>query len=321
MYFSTYYIIFFKNLNINNYKAHLALLGANLIYGANFLIAKGVMPNKITPSALVLLRIIAAGILFWIVKQFIKETIEKKDFIRLVFCGLFGISTNMLLFFHGLSLTSPIDASIIMTTTPVIVLILSALILKEKITTNKYIGILIGGIGAVLLILYGKTAGGTSSFLGNLFVFLNACSYGLYLVLVKPLMNKYKAISVISWVFFFGLIFVIPFGIHDLITTNFNAFTTNTYLAIIFVIVGTTFLTYLFNIYALSYVSPSVNGSYIYLQPVLSFIMVSIYAFILGNEAYVKDINLIKILSCFLVVIGVFMVSKKGKFIKQKNEI
>jgi drug/metabolite transporter (DMT)-like permease len=309
-------------LKVQNYKAHLALFGANLIYGANFLIAKGIMPEKMGASALVLLRIVIAGLLFWVIKQFVKETIDKKDFIRLIFCGLFGIATNMLLFFHGLSLTSPIDASIIMTTTPVIVLILSSFILNEKITTNKYIGIIIGGIGAVILILYGKTAGGTSSFLGNLFVFLNACSYGLYLVLVKPLMKKYKAITVISWVFLFGLIFVVPFGFNDLINTNFSAFTSNTYLAIAFVIVGTTFLTYLFNIYALNYVSPSVNGSYIYLQPVLSFIMVSMYAYIFGNMAYAQDINFIKILSCVLVVIGVFMVSKKSSGFKiVKNKI
>jgi drug/metabolite transporter (DMT)-like permease len=309
-------------LKVQNYKAHLALFGANLIYGANFLIAKGIMPEKMGASALVLLRIVIAGLLFWVIKQFVKETIDKKDFVRLIFCGLFGIATNMLLFFHGLSLTSPIDASIIMTTTPVIVLILSSFILNEKITTNKYIGIIIGGIGAVILILYGKTAGGTSSFLGNLFVFLNACSYGLYLVLVKPLMKKYKAITVISWVFLFGLIFVVPFGFNDLINTNFSAFTSNTYLAIAFVIVGTTFLTYLFNIYALNYVSPSVNGSYIYLQPVLSFIMVSMYAYIFGNMAYAQDINFIKILSCVLVVIGVFMVSKKSSGFKiVKNKI
>lgn len=299
-----------KNKNL---KAHLALLGANFIYGANFLIAKGLMPNYFKPSALVLLRVIAAGLLFWIVKQFVKEQIEKKDFLLIALCGLFGISTNMLLFFHGLSLTSPIDASIIMTTTPVIVLILSAFILKERITTNKYIGILIGGIGAVLLILYGKTAEGTSSFLGNLFVFLNACSYGLYLVLVKPLMKKYKAITVISWVFLFGLIYIIPFGIGDLTTTNFSTFTTNTYLALAFVIVGTTFLTYLFNIYALSHVPPSVNGSYIYLQPVLSFIIVSIYAFAFGHKEYAQDINLIKILSCLMVILGVYLISKKPK--------
>lgn len=297
----------------NTTKAHLALLGANLIYGANYLIAKGVMPNKIGASAFVLVRVIGAGLLFWIVKQFVKEKVDKKDFVLLILCGLLGVSTNMLLFFHGLSLTSPIDASIIMTSTPVIVLILSAIILKEKITTNKYIGIIIGAIGAFLLIWFGKKSGGTSSFLGNLFVFLNASSYATYLVLVKPLMKKYKAITVISWVFLFGFIFVFPFGISDLLTTNFSAFTTNTYLAIAFVIIGTTFLAYLFNIYALNYVSPSVNGSYIYLQPVLSFIMVSIYAFALGHKEYAQDINYIKIVSCFLVITGVYMISKKPK--------
>ena len=125
-----------------NYKAHLALLGANLIYGANFLIAKGLMPNYFKPSGLVLLRVLAAGMLFWIVKQFIKEKIEKKDLLLLAFCGLFGISINMLFFFHGLSLTSPIDASIIMTTTPVIVLILSALLARSLTNDFKAIELL-----------------------------------------------------------------------------------------------------------------------------------------------------------------------------------
>jgi len=297
----------------NTHKAHLALLGANLIYGANYLIAKGVMPAKIGPSAFVLLRVIGAGLLFLFIKSFIKERVDKKDFILLMLCGLLGVSANMLLFFHGLSLTSPIDASIIMTSTPVIVLILSAFILKEKITTNKYIGIFIGAVGAFLLIWFGKKSGGTSSFIGNLFVFFNATSYATYLVLVKPLMKKYKAITVISWIFFFGFLFVLPFGIKDLLVTNFDTWNLNTFLSIAFVIIGTTFLTYLFNIYALNYVSPSVSGSYIYLQPVLSFLMVSIYAFSLGHKEYAEDINLIKIASCFLVIIGVFMISKKPR--------
>jgi len=182
----------------NTNKAHLALLGANVIYGANYLIAKGIMPNKIGPSAFVFLRIIGAGILFWVIKSFIKERIEKKDIFRLVLCGILGVTANQLLFFHGLNLTSPIDASIIITSIPVMVLVFSAILLKEKITTNKLIGITVGGIGAILLIWYGKSAEGTSSTLGNLFVFINACSYALYLVIVKPMMKKYNAITVIS---------------------------------------------------------------------------------------------------------------------------
>jgi drug/metabolite transporter (DMT)-like permease len=298
-------------LNKNTYKAHLALLGANLIYGINHIVAKDVMPTKIGPSAFVFLRIFFAGILFWIIKTNIKEKVAKKDFILLIACGILGVSTNMLLFFHGLSLTSPIDASIIMTSGPVMVLVFSAFLLKERITINKFLGILVGAIGALILILYGQKAGGTSSILGNVLVFINACSYALYLVLVKPLMKKYNPITIISWVFLFGFIFMFPFGISDVIATDFSAFTLKTYLTVSFVILGTTFLAYLFNIYALSKVSPAISGSYIYLQPAISFIMVSLYAVVFNNDKYAQDVNFIKILSCFFVIIGVYMISKK----------
>lgn len=297
----------------NIIKAHLALLGANFIYGANYIIAKGVMPNKIGPSAFIFLRILGAGLLFWIIKSFLKEKVKKKDFPRLILCGLLGVAANQLLFFHGLNLTSPIDASIIITAIPIMVFIFSAFILKEKITKNKLAGLLIGGIGAVLLVWYGNKAAGTSSLLGNVLVFVNACSYGLYLVLVKPLMKSYSSLTVISWVFLFGFLFMLPFGIPDILQTNFDAFTTNTYAVIAFVIIGTTFLAYLFNIYALNYVSPSVNSSYVYSQPVISFIMVSIYAYGLGYTEYAQDIHIIKIISCVLVIIGVYLISMRPK--------
>ena len=297
----------------NTFKAHLALLGANVIYGANYLIAKGIMPEMIGPSAFVFLRIVGASILFWIIKSFIKEKVAKKDFLRLALCGLLGVATNQLLFFHGLNLTSPIDASIIITAIPVMVMIFSAILLKEKITRNKLLGITVGGIGAVLLVWYEKSSGGTSSTLGNLFVFINACSYALYLVIVKPLMIKYNSTTVISWVFLFGFFFMFPFGISDFLATDFSAFDVNTYLAIGYVVVFTTFLAYLFNIYALNFVSPSVSGSYVYLQPALSFIMVSIYAYLLMHDEYAQDINLVKILSCLLVVSGVYLISKPSK--------
>ncbi|AXT18372.1 DMT family transporter [Flavobacteriaceae bacterium AU392] len=306
-------IIKFQVLGIQNYKAHIALLGANIIYGANYLIAKGVMPNKIGPAAFVFLRILGASILFWLIKSFIKERVEKKDLWRLVICGLLGVATNQLLFFHGLNLTSPIDASIIITFIPVMVLIFSALILKERVTTNKVLGITIGGIGAIFLVWYGKSSGGTSSLLGNLLVFINASSYAMYLVLVKPLMKKYNSLTVISWVFLFGFVFMFPFGISDMLSTDFSTFTLNTYLAVAFVVVGTTFLAYLFNIYALKQVSPSVTGSYTYVQPAVSFIMVSIYAYAFNNTEYAQDINLVKILSCALVVSGVYLISLKPK--------
>ncbi|MGC1203641.1 MAG: DMT family transporter [Flavobacteriaceae bacterium] len=301
-------------MNSNIYKAHFALLGANLIYGANYIIAKGIMPQKISPNAFVFIRLASCIILFWGIKfLFVKEKVERKDFLRLALCGLLGASANMLFFFHGINLTSPVDASIIMTTTPVIVLIFSFIILKEPLTKNKLIGITIAGIGAIFLILYGNKAAGTSSFLGNLFVFLNASSYGLYLVIAKTLMKKYHAITVISWMFLFGLIFVTPIAFNDFANTNFKAFTTNTYFVIGYVVLFTTFLAYLFNVYALKFVTPSVTSSYIYLQPVISFLMVSLYAYILMKDEYAQDINIIKILSCLMVVIGVYIISKRPK--------
>lgn len=298
----------------NTTKAHFALLGANLIYGANYIIAKGIMPEKISPNAFVFIRLVCCVVLFWGIKfLFVKEKIERKDFLRLALCGLLGAAANMLFFFHGINLTSPVDASIIMTVTPVIVLIFSFIILKEPLTKNKLIGITIAGVGAIFLILYGNKIAGTSSFLGNLFVFLNASSYGLYLVIAKTLMRKYNAITVISWMFLFGLIFVFPITFNDFVNTNFEAFTTNTYLVIGYVVIFTTFLAYLFNVYALNFVSPSVTSSYIYLQPVISFLMVSIYAYILMQDEYAQDISVVKIISCLMVVVGVYIISKRPK--------
>lgn len=298
----------------NATKAHLALLGANVIYGANYVIAKGIMPDKITPTAVVFFRLAVCTFLFWLIKfLFIKEHIKRKDLLRLALCGLLGAAANQLLFFHGISLTSPIDASIIMTSTPLIVLVFSLFILKERITKGKLLGITIGGLGAILLILYGNKAVGNSTFLGNLFVFLNACSYGLYLVVVKTLMKKYHTLTIISWVFLFGFIYVFPFSINEVLATNYEAFTLNTYLVLGYIVLFTTFLAYLFNVYALNYLSPSVNISYVYLQPAVSFIIVSISAYIFVNNEYEQDINLIKILSCVMVVLGVFIISRTQK--------
>lgn len=271
------------------------------------------MPHKIGATGFVFVRILGAGLLFWMIKLFIKEKVAKSDYVRLIVCAILGVAGNQMLFLHGLNLTSPIDASIIITAVPVLVLVFSFFLLKEKITPNKIAGVTLGGLGAVLLITYGNSATGTSSFLGNLFIFLNACTYGLYLVLVKPLMRKYNTITVVSWIFLFGFIFIFPFGIHEVLHTDFEAFTLHTYLTVAFVVLGTTFLTYLFNIYALKNVSPSVNGSYIYLQPTISFLMVVLYAYSLGQDQYKEDISWIKIGSCLLVFLGVFLVSRQKK--------
>ena len=265
------------------------------------------MPDYIGPSGFILLRVLGGSILFFLTFYlFIKEEVLKADIIRLIFCGLFGVAINQLFFFEGLNLTTPINAAIIMTTSPILVIVFSALIIKEKITFRKVIGIILGISGAATLILKsGNISIENDFFLGNILIFINATSYSIYLVLVKGLMTRYHPITVMFYVFSFGLIFVLPFGISELNSINLNTFTTSIYLKVAFVVICTTFIAYLFNAFALKSLNPSVVSVYIYLQPVLA----SLIAILLKSDS----LDIIKIISCLFIFIAVFLVSIPDK--------
>ena len=206
------------NLLRKTLLAHLALLSANLIYAINYSFAKDVMPVFILPSGFILLRIIGGVFLFSLVYfLFIKEKVARDDMIRLAICGVFGVAVNQLFFFEGLNLTTPINAAIVMTISPILVIFLSFLIIKEPLTHRKILGILLGLAGATILILKGGGINFSSNYqTGNLFVFINASSYALYLVIVKPIMSKYNPITVMFYVFSFGFLYVLPFGFKNL---------------------------------------------------------------------------------------------------------
>lgn len=289
-------------------QAHLALLTVNILYGANFSIAKEVMPTYIQPFAFVLMRVIGALILFWLVSAlFIKEKIDKKDLPRIALLALCGVAINQLLFLKGLSLTSPINASIIMVSNPIMVLVIAALILKEKISISKIAGIICGVAGALLLLLFNKSFKfGSETITGDVMILINAFSWGVYLVLVKPLMKKYNAFTIIKWVFFFALFYVLPFGYPEIKQVNWAAIPFNIWLGIAFVVLGTTFVAYVLNTYALRELSPSVVSIYIYVQPFLATLIAIFY--------YHNDIlDLRKIISAFLIILGVYLVSQPLK--------
>ena len=252
----------------------------------------------------ILFRVIGATLLFWILGFFLpKEKIEKTDITKLVLCGLFGVAANQLMFFKGLEMTSTINASIIMTSNPVLVLALSAIILKERVGILKILGITIGLTGAVLLILNkGGTGDKLSSVEGDLLILMNASSYGLYLILAKPIMQKYSPLTVIKWVFTFGSIFVIPFGVSELSEVQWSM-PADVILRVLFVVVFTTFFAYLFNIYGLSKVTATVASSFIYLQPILT----TIIAISSGKETFSFE----KGIFGFLIFAGVFLVIQR----------
>lgn len=288
--------------------ALIAVSIATIIYGVNYTIAKDVMPTYVKPYAFILLRVSGATLIFWFLSLFIKsQKIEKQDYKKIALASFFGIALNMLSFFKGLSLTTPISASVMMVTSPIMVLLFSFLLLKSKIIPRQILGIGIGLIGAILLIVYGNTSNENASnvALGNFLVFINATSYGLYLVLVKNLISKYNPLIFIKWLYLFGLIFIIPFGLSEMGDINWITMPTTIYLKIGFVILFTTCITYLFNLYGLSKLKPTTVSVFIYLQPVIA----SIYALIVGSDS----LNIIKISATLIIFFGVYLVTKQTK--------
>lgn len=279
-----------------------------LLYGFNYTLAKTVMnENYIKPFGFVLLRVIGATALFWLMSLFLpNEKIERKDFKTIFFAAVFGVFVNMLLFLKGLEFTSPIHASTIMTITPIVILVLSVFILKERITQLKILGIAIGFIGALALTLYGKSARIADNIpLGNLMIFLNAVSYSIYVILVKKLTEKYHPFTFIKWLFLFGLILVTPFGFNELSDVKWISFTPYITFSVVFVVIGATFLTYLFNPWAISKLKASTVGIFIYLQPVIA----GLFAIASGADF----IDAIKISAILLIFLGVYFVTKKPK--------
>ena len=291
-------------------KRNLALAAATLvsvIYGVTFTVAKDVMPQYVKPFGFIVLRVGVSTVLFWLSALLVtKQKVARADFPRIAAAALFGVALNMLTFFQGLSLTSPIMASVLMVSTPILVLLLSAIIMRERIVKRRALGILLGLVGAVVLILYGKSAGNAENALwGNFLVFVNAVSYGLYLILVKKLMDKYNAFAFVKWIYLFGFIMVLPFGWAQLEAVKFSVMPTDIILKTAFVVVISTFLTYLLNLLSMKELKPTTVAVFIYLQPVFA----TVFSIGLGKDS----LDVVKIFSALLIFGGVYLVSIKPK--------
>ncbi len=283
-------------------KVHMALFIVSLIYAGTFTIAKEVMPLYVKPAAFILLRVsIAAGCIFIFHSVTIKEKItEWADIKKLFISAMFGVAFNMLLFFKGLSITTPINGAVLMMNTPIFVVVFAALMLKEKLSVMKISGIIIAAAGAMMLMGGSKFNFSSTTLLGDILVSLNAIIYAFYLVYAKSLMKKYHPLTVTLWSFFFGLFLVMPFGLPDFIAIEWHTFTPAIWGAIAFVTLGSTFMTYVLNAYALRHASSSLVGSYIYLQPVLAVFI----ALLSGKDAltWVKALDILIIFGGVLLV-------------------
>ena len=286
--------------------ALIAAIVATSIFGFNHTIAKELMPNVLSPNALLYSRVLGAAICFWFVSLFTKrEKVELKDFKLIIICAIFGMGLNMITALNGLYNSTPINSSIITTLAPIFIFLISVILLKEKISKRKYAGVFIGFIGTLTLILLNEKSleNAPNINLGNFYLFINSISYALYFVLVKPLTEKYNMITITKWLFLFSIFINMPFGLVEFMQVEWVEINHTSFIKIFYVVFCTTFLVYLLNLYALKNLKATTVGMFIYLQPVIG-ILFAIYRG--ADKLTIPDIS-----SVLLVFAGVYLVSKK----------
>ena len=288
----------------------LALLsagGATMIYGLNHTIAKEVMPDHVGAFGFIFIRTAGATILFWFASLFVPfEKINKKDYLKLFITALLGMCLNMLSFFKGLELSTPVNSGIFATTNPIIILCLSYFFLKEKIGMKKFIGITLGFIGALILVLQGteNSLRAPNVLLGNFLFLLNSIFFSSFIIMVKPLTQKYSTITIMKWLFFMGFFMTLPVTSKEFSEINWGNLPFDAVWRIIFVVLGTTFLTYVLNLFALKKLQASTVGAFAYAQPIIAIS----FAIITGNDY----ISLGRGLACLTIIVGVYLVSQKS---------
>ena len=295
-------------MNLMKLKGHSSMLGANVMWGLMSPVAKFVMVGgAVTPLVVTDLRITGAMVLFWIASFFQKpERVAPKDLLKLLGASLLAIVFNQGCFIFGVGLTSPVDASIITTSMPLLAMVLAAIYLKEPITGKKVLGIAVGATGALLLILGSHQvseakAAGNHYIWGDLLVLLAQFSYALYFVLFKNFVNKYSLITIMKWMFTYAFICALPFSYNDLLHTEWKSLQNTEIGALVFIVVGSTFISYVLIVIGQKNLRPTVAGMYNYVQPLVA----SIVAVCWGMYTF----NFVKIISVALIFGGVYLVT------------
>ena len=287
--------------------AHLALLATNIFFAINYTAIKYLVNGGfVKPFGLNLVRVGVSAIMFWALFFFRprKVVVAKKDVGRFFLCAIAGIAINQLLFVKGLSLTYPIHASLLLLITPILITIFAARILKERLNNFKLMGLAMGIAGALVLVLAKENSGDASAvLLGDVLIFINAVSYTFYFVLVKPLMKAYDPIMVLRIVFTIGFFIILPFCFREFTEISWQAYAGKELTILGLIVIGGTFLAYLFNIYGIKVLGASVAGAYIYSQPLFA---ATTAVFFLGEE-----LNAYKVFAGILIFAGVYLANKK----------
>lgn len=287
-------------------KAHLALLFTNIFFAINYSAVKQLInEGLVKPFALNLLRVGVSSILLWSLLFFSKEKarLHKKDLGRFALCALTGIAINQLLFIKGLSMTYSIHASLLMLTTPILITFFAAWVLKERINKIKVAGLLMGITGATVLIASRENSGNASQvLLGDVLIIINAVSYTIYFILVKPLMTEYRPMTVIRMIFAMGFFMILPFCWNEFREIPWQQYRVTSYGLLALIIIGGTFFAYLFNVYGIKILGAAKAGTYIYSQPVFAAAIAVIFM--------KETLSLYKIIAAACIFTGVYLSTK-----------
>lgn len=270
------------------------------------------MPYYLQGFGFIVLRVSGAALLFLLASQFgPKEKVNwKLHGKRMLLCSALGVAANMLMFFKGLEITTPINGAVLMLATPIFVFILNIFVNKQQVILAQLLGILMACLGCAFLMAGRNFSFNSATLPGDILIILNAISYAGYLVAARMLLQNYHTLTVSKYTFLIGSILVFPFGIGELMQAKLAIMPTYIVLEVLFIIVFTTFVTYLLNAWAITKAGPTIVGAYIYLQPILA----SIIAILLKKD----ELNMQKILAILLIFAGVFITSTKFKWYKSK---
>ena len=290
------------------YTGHVLILIVNILFAINITISKSLLPDQISPEGLTLLRMLFASVMFWITSLFTtREHVTRKDLGLLFLCSMTGIALNQGLFLFGLSQTSPIDASIISTASPIFVMVLAAIVLNEPITRLKAFGVMLGATGAIALILSSiQVATGQSNMFGNLLCITSSFSYSIYLVIAKPITQRYSSVTMMKWMFLFAAIVISPFTYQNLLETPafHGTISFQNIASILYVLIGATFIPYLLIPMSLKRIRPTTMSMYNYIQPMGA----STIAIIIGQDTF----SIVKLIAAAFVFGGVYMVTQSN---------
>jgi drug/metabolite transporter (DMT)-like permease len=289
--------------------AHIALFFTNVFFAINLTAVKHLTNLQLArPFGINVVRVGVSVFLFWVLYLLkpVNIKIDKTDRKRLLLCAISGIAINQLLFLKGLSLTYPIHAALLLLITPILIVFIAAWILKEGLGFLKIAGLALGVLGALVLILAKDRPGNGNNVLpGDLFIIINAVSYTIYFILVKPLMLKYNPVVILRWIFTIGLVLVLPFGWIEFIQIPWEQYTAIDFTTMGLVVISGTFLAYLFNLYGIKILGASVAGSYIYTQPVFAALTAMLFLH--------EELALYKIIAALLIFSGVYLANKQTR--------